>query len=384
MDTRIATFVSRLIAACVILLVLPSTAMGAPMSISGPSSVSEGASAATYTVSCGDTEPLQPPPPLPQLPPIPNTGTLTVTVTDGPAPASQAADHGAPTQLALVCSVATTGFTFDVPIVNDALDEADEQFTVTVAGALVAEGAVSESVVTTITDDDEPITPIAPGPIGGGGAGGAAQPTLSLPKTVSVKENDGRALFSVTLSQAATGPIGVSWKTINWTAKSADYEKANGQFVFQPGQRTKTISVRVRNDRRDEPDEAFGVVLENPAGAVLGQRGAFGLIADDDGPKVTIGKPRVRGKRLVIIIGCPDSASGCEGKLVGKAGKLKLGRKAFDLDGGEKRRLRLKMSRNARKKLAERALRAKLKATASDTTGDTLVTTRKARLKQVD
>jgi hypothetical protein len=353
------------------------------MSISGPSSVSETAGVATYTVTCGDTEPLQPPPPLPQLPPIPNTGTLTVAVTDGPAPASQAADHGAPTQVVLVCSVATTGFTFDVPIVNDTLDEADERFTVTVAGALVAEGAVSQSVATTITDDDVPITPIPPGPgSGGGGGGGAALPTLSLPKTVSVKENDGPALFSVTLSQAATRLIEVSWKTMNWTANTSDYERASGKLVFQPGQRTKTISVRVNNDRRDEPDEALGVLLENPVAATLGQKGSFGLIADDDGPKVTIGKPRVRGKRLVTIIGCPDTASGCEGKLVGKAGKLRLGRKRFDLDGGEKRKLRLKMSRKARKKLSERALRAKLKATASDTTGDTLVTTRRARLKR--
>jgi hypothetical protein len=348
------------------------------MSISGPSSVSETAGAATYTVACGDT-----PNPVPLLPPVPNTGTLTVSVTDGPAPATQAADHGAPTQAVLVCSIATTGFTFDVPIVNDTLDEADERFTVTVAGALVAEGAVSQSVATTIADDDVPITPVPPGPIdGGGGGGGTGLPTLSIRKTVSVKENDGPALFPVTLSEAATGPVEVSWRTINWTANTADYEKANGRLVFQPGQMTKTISVGVKNDRRDEPDEAFGVVLENPVAAALGQRGAFGLLADDDGPKVTIGKPKVRGKRLVTVIGCPDTASGCEGRLVGKAGRLGLGRRAFDLDGGEKRKLRLKMSKKARKKLRKRALRAKLQATASDTSGDTLVTSRKARLKR--
>ena len=348
------------------------------MSISGPASVSETAVKATYTVSCGDTEPVQPPPPLPQLPPIPNTGSLTVAVSNGPAPPAQAADYGAPTQVVLVCSVGTTQFTFDVPIVNDSLVETDERFTVAVSGALVAEGSVSQSVATTITDDD--LTPSVP-PIFGDG--GAALPTLSLPKTVSVKEKDGSALFPVTLSRAATAPTEVSWQTVSWTANTADYERASGKVVFQAGQTTKTISVDLKNDRRDEPDEAFGVILQNPVAAALGQKGSFGLIADDDGPKMTIGKPRVRGKRLVTTVGCPETASGCQGKLVGKAGRLRLGRKRFDLETGDTQKLRLKMSKRAREELTERALKAKLKATASDTTGDTRVTTRRERLKRI-
>ena len=443
------------------------------MSITGPASVSETATKATYTVTCGDT-----PNPVPLLPPVPNTGALTVGVSDGPAPPTQAADYGAPTVPLAVCSSATTEFTFDVPIVNDSLDELNERFTVTASGALVAEGPVSQSVTTTIADDD-PIVSIAPVafvlegdsgtstvdlvvtlssapvqattiafgtedlsavagsdytatsgnlvfspgqltktisiPIVGdttpeqtegffvnltstdngallttakqSGVGivdndAAGLPTASLPKTVSVKENDTNAKFPVTLTRAATQRTEVSWKTVNWTANTRDYDSASGKLVFQAGERTKTISVGLKNDKRDEPDEAFGVVLDKPVAALLGQRGAFGLIADNDGPRVTIGKPKLRGKRLVTTIGCPKTASGCEGRLVGKAGKLKLGRKAFNLDKGEKQELRLKMSRKARKELGEHALRAKLKATASDTSGDTLVTVRKARLKR--
>ena len=349
------------------------------MSISGPSSVSETAVKAAYTVTCGDTDPVQPPPPLPQLPPIPNTGALTVAVADGPTPATQPADYGAPTQTALVCSIATTQFTFDIPIVNDSLLETNERFTVTVSGALVAEGAVSKSVTTTIMDDDA-VTAIPPPTIVDND--GAGLPAFSLPKTVSVNEDDGNALFPVTLSTAATGPTEVSWMTINWTANRADYESASGKVVFEAGQTTKTISVRLKDDRRDEPDEGFGVVLATPIAATLGQKGALALIADDDGPRVTIGKPRVRGKRLVTTFGCPETASGCEGTLVGRAKKLNLGRKRFDLDGGEKRKLRLRMSRRARRELGEHALRAKLKATASDTSGDTRVTTRKARIRR--
>ena len=90
-----------------------------------------------------------------------------------------------------------------------------------------------------------------------------------------------------------------------------------------------------------------------------------------------IRKPRVRGKDLVTKIVCPKSASRCRGKLVGKAGKLRLGRENFDLQAGDSQKLFLRMSKKARNKLADHALRAKLLATTSDADGDTSVTKRK-------
>jgi hypothetical protein len=206
-----------------------------------------------------------------------------------------------------------------------------------------------------------------------------------MPKSVSVEEGTGgttNILFDVNLSSAATERTEVKWKTANFTANSRDYESENGTVVFQKGQRTKTISVDVKGDKRDEPDEAFAVTLSNPVAAAIGQKGSFGVIEDDDGPKVRIGKPRVRGKNLVAKVSCPKSASRCRGTLVGKAGKLKLGRKAFDLQAGAAEKLKLRMSKKARTKLTERALKAKLRATATDASGDTLVTKRKARLKR--
>ena len=67
---------------------------------------------------------------------------------------------------------------------------------------------------------------------------------------------------------------------------------------------------------------------------------------------------------------CPESRRRCRGKLVGKAGKLRLGRKQFDLDGGEAKKLKLKLSdEGAQEALRSTRRRAKLKATASDSTG---------------
>ncbi len=215
----------------------------------------------------------------------------------------------------------------------------------------------------------------------------APLPTVSLPKRVFVAEGSrgsGNILFDVKLSSAAAQRTEVGWKTGNWTADKTDYDSAHGKVVFKQGQKSKTISIDVKGDRRDEPDEAFTVELRNPVAATLGaQKAAFGVIEDDDGPKMRIGKPRLRGERLVAKVGCPDSADGCTGKLVARSEGLRLGRKRFDLEGGEAKRLKLKLSDAAQEALSETRRRAKLKATASDSTGDRRVTTRKARLKRL-
>ena len=475
MHTRTTTLLFRLIVACGILLALPSSAMAAAPSLVGPASISESSGTATFTVSCGESGVL----------PLANTGPLTVSVSDGPAPATVAEDHGSPSPALVTCLPGTTGTVqpVTVPITNDTLDEGDERFTVNVNGVLVGPLApVALSTTTTIIDDDPiaSITPVAfivegdtgtavvdltvtlssaaaqvttiafstddltasagsdytstsgnvvfqPGeltktisvPVMGdtlpegpegffvnltstdngslkatgkqGGVGifdndKAPLPTVSMPKSVTVEEGTGgttNVLFDINLSSAATERTEVKWKTANFTANQADYEDANGKVVFQKGQKTKTISVDVKGDKRDEPDEAFTVALTSPVAAALGaQKGSFGVIEDDDGPKVRIGKPRVRGKNLVAKVTCPKSASRCRGKLVGKAGKLKLGRKKFDLQAGAAEKLRLRMSRKARNKLTERALKAKLLATARDASGDKRVTKRTARLKR--
>ncbi len=112
----------------------------------------------------------------------------------------------------------------------------------------------------------------------------------------------------------------------------------------------------MKGDKRDEPDEAFAVTLSNPVAATLGSKGAFGIIEDDDGPKVKIGKPRVRGKRLVTKVELSRQREPVQGTLVGKAGNLKLGSKRFDLAQGASKKLKLKMSKKAREQLGEHAL----------------------------
>jgi len=271
----------------------------------------------------------------------------------------------------LVIPTGESSGTISIPIVGDTIPEKPEAFYVNLTstdnGSLAP---TQKQAAIGIFDNDK-----------------GAVPTLSLPKRVSVAEgNKGKRniLFDVKLSSPAAQRTEVKWKTADWTADKTDYDSANGTVVFQPGQKSKTISVDVTGDRRDEPDEAFTVTLLSPVGAALGTaKASFGVIEDDDGPRMQIGKPRLRGDRLVAKITCPDSADGCAGKLVAKSGGLRLGRKRFDLEGGEARRLKLKLSDAAQDALSERRRRAKLKATASDSTGDRRVTTRRARLRRL-
>jgi hypothetical protein len=463
--------------ACGAALVLPATSVAAPASVSGPASIPENAGKATYTVDCGTTPAVIP------GPEVPNVGTLTVTVTEGPAPAAkQGDDFGEPSATTIPCSL---GGTVEVPIVDDALDEPGERYTVRITGTLAAplgnppNPAIDASFTTAIADDDVPdmsiielvrvleggtaqltvslsqvpaeaVTinyatengsavagsdfrassgqlAIPPGsqtgtisvPLLDDGAVEKAEgfyvnlsspvnatlnpartqaaiavfdndrapvPAFSLPKGVAVREGDGgtvNVLFTVTLSGAAAERVQVAWRTANFTANLADYAAGKGTLVFEPGQTTKTISVNVKGDRRDEPDEAFGVVLEKPVGGTLGAAKSFGVITDDDGPAMTIGRPKLRPRALVLALACPPSADICRGRLTAAAGKLSFGAAAFEIAKGNGGRLKLKLPRKARAALRKRARRVRFTLTASDRSGAERITTRTFRIRRL-
>lgn len=213
-------------------------------------------------------------------------------------------------------------------------------------------------------------------------------PAITIDRAVTVDEgNRGttNALFTVSLSSAPVARVEVTWKTLDWNATEPDYEAAGGTLVFQPGQRSKTISVNVKGDRSDEPDEAFAVMLENAVGATLpAGRLAFGIITDDDGPRIGIRKQKQRSKALVTRLTCPATASRCRGVLRGKAGKRRLGRKvSFDMLKGTSTKVRMRLSRRVRNRLEKRGLRAKLIAVTADADGDKRKTKRRVRLKRV-
>jgi hypothetical protein len=88
----------------------------------------------------------------------------------------------------------------------------------------------------------------------------------------------------LSLSQAATAPVTVGYTTRDATATAggADYAPAAGTLTFDPGQTTRTVSVKVNGDTSFEPDETLSLELSGPSGATISDNLGLGTIRNDD------------------------------------------------------------------------------------------------------
>ena len=210
-----------------------------------------------------------------------NAGTSNATFTisiDRPAPvsgvsvhyatsdvtATQPADYTSTSGTATITS-GNTSTTVDVPIVGDTLDENNETFHVDLTTP--TGGAIFDSQgVGTITDDDGP-------------------PTIAV-NDVSVNEgNSGTApaTFTVSLSQQSGKTVTVQYGTSDSTAtQPSDYATTSGTLTFNPGDKSKQVTVNVNGDTTVEPDEAFHLDLTTPSNATIADALGVGTITNDD------------------------------------------------------------------------------------------------------
>ena len=133
----------------------------------------------------------------------------------------------------------------------------------------------------------------------GSAAARPASGTLSIGDAQAPEGTFGtRALsFRVTLSEESREPVSVSYRTQNETARAGeDYDSTQGTLQFASGERTKTVEVPVRGDRKVEPDEFFSVILFAPVNATIAQPGGVGTgtIENDDVPAVLCKCKRVK------------------------------------------------------------------------------------------
>jgi|GEM_PF-1315005 len=156
--------------------------------------------------------------------------------------------------------------TFSVPVVGDALDEANETFFVNLSSpsnATIADGQGTG----TITDDD-------------------GAPTVSINDVTVTEGNSGTidAVFTATLSTASGQTVTVSAQTSNVTATAGSDYTATGPTVlsFAPGDLTKTFTVPVTGDVAVEGHETFQVTLSSPANATIADGTGIGEILDND------------------------------------------------------------------------------------------------------
>lgn len=155
------------------------------------------------------------------------------------------------------------------------------------------------------------------------GAGGEPEPvlpTISVADASVVEGNSGtkQMVFTVSLSQAATGPVTVAYATANGTATAGqDYVAKSGTITFAAGETQKTISVTVNGDKVAELNETLSLNLSAPTGATIADGAATGTIATDDVivPKITIADASVKEgdggtRNLAFTVTLSEATSG--------------------------------------------------------------------------
>lgn len=154
--------------------------------------------------------------------------------------------------------------TLGVAVYGDALEEANETFTVSLSNAANATLARAQGVGT-ILDDDA---------------------SLSI-GSKTIREGNGKggrdAEFSVVLSRRSRRTVTVSFVTGGGTATPGlDYVSAAGTLTFPPLTARRKIRVRVLGDTLAEGNETFFVDLLGATGATIAVGEGVGLILDDD------------------------------------------------------------------------------------------------------
>ena len=153
--------------------------------------------------------------------------------------------------------------TITVPILDDALDEPTETFTVRLSNPTNATISDDEGVGT-ITDNNAP-------------------PSLSIDDVTVTEASGATAVFTVTLSGVSGRDVTVAYATSNGTAVAgSDYTTASSTLTISAGTPTGTITVPILDDALDEPNETFTVRLSAPNNATISDSEGTGTITDND------------------------------------------------------------------------------------------------------
>lgn len=123
-----------------------------------------------------------------------------------------------------------------------------------------------------------------PPPTAATGSGGSSGP----PPLPSISISDAEASegwdlgFTVSLSNAYTSAISVSYSTATGTAVANDFVASSGTLIFAPGQTVQSVSVHANTDSRVEIAEFMYVNLSSPTGgATISRSQGVGTIDDN-------------------------------------------------------------------------------------------------------
>jgi PKD repeat protein len=154
-----------------------------------------------------------------------------------------------------------------VTVNDDALDEVDETFLVTLSNPTHA-AIVGGPGTGTIVDND-------------------AEPTMTIDDATVTEGNTGvtMATFVIRLSTASGRAVTGNFGTANGTATAgSDYTATAGPFTVAAGSTTLAVQVPIIGDVTQEPNETFVLNLTGVSGAVVADAQATGTIQNDDVP----------------------------------------------------------------------------------------------------
>ncbi len=187
----------------------------------------------------------------------------------------------------------TTTASITVPLVDDAVFEATETFSVVLSSAIGL--ALSDGTgVATIIDDDVQVIP----EISVNSVSVLERNVIKNGRKVTAEQSS--MVFTVTLSSPASTSVSFSYGTADGTAtvKGKDYKSASGTVTLSAGQTSATISVTILGDTNIEKDETFSLKLSNPLNAKLGTATGVGTILNDDGTGALLAK----SERFPVLI----------------------------------------------------------------------------------
>lgn len=171
-----------------------------------------------------------------------------------------------------------TSATLPAPVVDDALHEGDETYTVTLTDISHDITPVRSQATGTVHDDD-------------------AAPAVSI-ADVEVGEGDTSltdAVLAVELSAPSALPVTVVVETSDGSATEPDdYGATTLTLTVPPGGTGASAHVPVHGDTAVEPDETFAVRLTSAEGATLGRAAAEVTVRDDEPLALAVSSPTVR------------------------------------------------------------------------------------------
>jgi len=209
-------------------------------------------------------------------------GTVTVDYSTADGSASAGNDY-MPTSGTLTFVDGDVSKPVSVPVIDDAIYEGDETFSLNLANATggASLGAPSTASVTVTENDPVP----AAGSLQFGGA------------SYSVAENASAVLITVVRNGGSFGTVTVNYGTADGSATAgSDYAASAATLSFADGETSKSFSVPVLDDSNYEGNETFTVSLSNvTGGASIGSRGTATVTITEDDPAPAAGTLKFSG-----------------------------------------------------------------------------------------